>query len=385
MSKAIKIGIIGAGSAQFSAGFVNDLCRTESLAGSHVTMMDIDAERVAGVWIPRPDEFLALPGVTAVARVGNFPANIDITDDDEIDGRFLAIDRGAFPAVAWFRRDFAQEPLGALMNRLALAPDAILVPQQIFRAYPLRIGDRIAVRVVPARGMSFTSFFTVAGTYEYFPTVYEEDGATVIGNLEHLSRVFGFHARHYIWLDVPGGTDGQAVFEAIPAMKRGIEAIKQRDAPALIAEEKTKIERVGVFGTLSIGFMAAVAMAGTGLLLYSYASLRERLYRLAVLRAIELNLWQIAIQVTLEYTLLTISGAAVGAFIGAMASTFFAPFFTLTGEADVPRPPLIPVIDQRHVAYLTAIFVAVMVALGVIVIARTFSRRNFDLLRAHWG
>jgi ABC-type antimicrobial peptide transport system permease subunit len=184
---------------------------------------------------------------------------------------------------------------------------------------------------------------------------------------------------------VPGGTDGQAVFEAIPAMKRGIEAIKQRDAPALIAEEKTKIERVGVFGTLSIGFMAAVAMAGTGLLLYSYASLRERLYRLAVLRAIELNLWQIAIQVTLEYTLLTISGAAVGAFIGAMASTFFAPFFTLTGEADVPRPPLIPVIDQRHVAYLTAIFVAVMVALGVIVIARTFSRRNFDLLRAHWG
>jgi alpha-galactosidase len=47
MSRAIKIGVIGAGSAQFSAGFVNDLCRTEGLAGSHVTMMDIDAERVA--------------------------------------------------------------------------------------------------------------------------------------------------------------------------------------------------------------------------------------------------------------------------------------------------------------------------------------------------
>jgi alpha-galactosidase len=47
MSQAIKIGVIGAGSAQFSAGFVNDLCRTEGLAGSHVTMMDIDAERVA--------------------------------------------------------------------------------------------------------------------------------------------------------------------------------------------------------------------------------------------------------------------------------------------------------------------------------------------------
>jgi alpha-galactosidase len=41
MSK-IKIGVIGAGSAQFSAGLVNDLCRTESLSGSHVTFMDIN-------------------------------------------------------------------------------------------------------------------------------------------------------------------------------------------------------------------------------------------------------------------------------------------------------------------------------------------------------
>lgn len=46
MSNAIKIGVIGAGSAQFSAGLVNDLCRTESLAGSHVTFMDIKPERM---------------------------------------------------------------------------------------------------------------------------------------------------------------------------------------------------------------------------------------------------------------------------------------------------------------------------------------------------
>jgi alpha-galactosidase len=46
MSNGIKIGVIGAGSAQFSAGLVNDLCRTESLAGSHVTFMDIKPERM---------------------------------------------------------------------------------------------------------------------------------------------------------------------------------------------------------------------------------------------------------------------------------------------------------------------------------------------------
>jgi alpha-galactosidase len=46
MSQAIKISIIGAGSAQFSMGLVKDLCLTASLAGSHISFMDIDVERL---------------------------------------------------------------------------------------------------------------------------------------------------------------------------------------------------------------------------------------------------------------------------------------------------------------------------------------------------
>lgn len=47
MASSVKIGVIGAGSAVFAAGLVNDLCRTESLAGSQVTLMDIDPDRLA--------------------------------------------------------------------------------------------------------------------------------------------------------------------------------------------------------------------------------------------------------------------------------------------------------------------------------------------------
>lgn len=46
MGKAIKLGVIGAGSATFSLGLVRDLCLTQSLAGSTVTFMDNDAERL---------------------------------------------------------------------------------------------------------------------------------------------------------------------------------------------------------------------------------------------------------------------------------------------------------------------------------------------------
>lgn len=44
--KQIKIAIIGAGSAQFSAGLVRDLCLTPSLYGSKICLMDIDEARL---------------------------------------------------------------------------------------------------------------------------------------------------------------------------------------------------------------------------------------------------------------------------------------------------------------------------------------------------
>ena len=46
MAKKLKICIIGAGSAQFSLGMVKDLCLTENLRGSHVSLMDIDEARL---------------------------------------------------------------------------------------------------------------------------------------------------------------------------------------------------------------------------------------------------------------------------------------------------------------------------------------------------
>lgn len=46
MSTAIKLAIVGAGSAQFSLGLVRDLCLTPALSGSSIALMDIDADRL---------------------------------------------------------------------------------------------------------------------------------------------------------------------------------------------------------------------------------------------------------------------------------------------------------------------------------------------------
>ena len=49
MGVEVKIAIIGAGSATFSAGIVRDLCVSPGLHGSHVAFMDIDSRRLENI------------------------------------------------------------------------------------------------------------------------------------------------------------------------------------------------------------------------------------------------------------------------------------------------------------------------------------------------
>jgi putative ABC transport system permease protein len=334
---------------------------------------------IDGTWIPLPDEFRSVTGVTAASRVGDFGFSSGSGGQNRVRGRFLAIDRFDFPSVSWFRHDFADEPLGALMNRLALLPDGILVSERVLREQMANVGDKIDLLVAANNELVARSQFTIVGSYKYFPTVFEEDELTVVGNLDFVSNIMGTSPPHDIWMRIRNDAEGQAVMETVPRI--GVEHLGFNDAAALIEEEQAKTERVGIFGTLSVGFLAAVAMAAIGLMTYSYASLTERLYRFAVLRALGLRRRQIVSQVILEYALLTVFGAAAGALIGLTASELFVPFFRVTGEMGTPLPPLLPVFSEQGIQRLAFAFAVFMVVLEIAVIANALSWRSFAVLR----
>jgi putative ABC transport system permease protein len=338
---------------------------------------------LTGEWIPLPYEFAALSGVEAGTRVGDYRMSTKLIESGDVRGRFLAIDRLAFPQVAWFRGDFADESLGGLMNRLAISADSILVSQEVMEQNHLLIGDKIPVRIGINYAINIASEFTIAGTYEYFPTVYEEDDITFVGNLDHLSFILGLTVPHNIWLDLEDGADMDLVHDQIESL--GVSTIFPRNAPMSIQLEQSKLERVGVFGTLSVGFLAAVVMAVMALLIYTYASLQERLHRFTILRAVGLQRRQIMGQVVLEYAFLTGYGTLMGAFIGMTASNLFVPLFRVTGEEGVPLPPLIPLIAQDKVMYLIAVFVGLIVLMEVVVVLNALSKRAFSMLRGVWG
>ena len=344
---------------------------------------EVDWNSITGEWIPTPDEFRELPGVLDATRVGNYTMSTNLVKSGDIKGRFLVVDRTDFARVGWFREDFADEPLGGLMNALAQSDNAILVSEDILERNHLLIGDVINIRVGVNYAMTINAPFTIVGTYKYFPTVYEDERITFIGNLDYLSFYFGIAVPHDIWLVLESDVEGKSVLDIVPGL--GARPVKAKDAPGAIAIEQAKQERVGVFGTLTIGFLAAVVMAGLGLLIYTYASLRERLKRFTILRAIGLLRSQIMGQVVLEYATLTAYGAIAGALIGKFTSDLFIPFFRITGQAGAPLPPLIPIIAQEQVVSLVSVFVSFIVLLEVLVIARALSDKAFTMLKELWG
>ena len=327
-----------------------------------------------GNWVPAPQEFSKVDGVLGATRVGTYGSRITLGPGNETLAQFMALDRVDFPTIAWWRSDLAQEPLMGLMNRLALAPDGILVSQKFLASNGLQIGDQISIQVDATDYFKAKSLFTIVGVYAYFPTIYEEQSITVIGNLNQLTALFGFIPTHEIWLKIKPGASEAAIRKALPAAVNVV-AYTSQDARVLIAQEQGKMERVGIFGTLTVGFLASAAMAILGLLLYSYASLRDRVYRFSVLHAVGLLHRQIVTQVVMEYTFLAAFGALAGAFIGMYAARLFVPFFRFTGEKGIPLPPLIPLTADQSMRNLAIIFTAIIVLAEVTTITSALRRR----------
>ena len=323
------------------------------------------------------DTFDDLPGVTASARVGDYPIYLKLAEGT-VNGRFVGIDRLTFPQVAWFRPDLAPESLGAMMNRLAQSPDAILVSEQFLRESSLRIGDQLNMQVSLEPGVWATGPFTIAGIYTHFPTVNDEE-TVMIGNLDALFLEVGTDFPHHLWLQLQPGASGEAVRKRI--VEKGYVANFWRSATDILAVEQAQLERVGLFGTLSVGFGAAAIMAVLALVMYGAASLDQRGFQFGVLRALGLGQRRLLVQIGLEYAVLTLYGTAAGTLIGIAAAVLFTPFFRITGQAPLPLPPLIPEIAWTEIFLLSLAFAAGMILIESLLVGRSLRRRIFDTLR----
>ena len=334
-----------------------------------------------GAWVLPITDYLEVPGVTHAARVGRYPATITVGDGRPQKGTYIGVDRLDVTDVVFYRPDFGTS-LGRLMNQLAIREDGILLSEAMARAGKYEIGDKVHARLSLWFGlMAFETDFTLVDTFKYFPTVYEDrdQQPTMIGNLDFVYEQIGAVLIHDIWLRIQPDADKAAMMEAVQEM--GVYIHRWVDIRDELRIEQSRVERVGIFGTLTIGFLGAAVLSGVGLMVYNYASLQERLFRFTILRAVGLKLVQIVGQVTIEYMVLMVYGVAGGALIGAWASRLFIPFFQATDRSVLNPPMLLPMVAWGEIGRISAVFTGVLIVVQVAVIGAALRKGVFQALR----
>ncbi|RAV10897.1 alpha-glucosidase/alpha-galactosidase [Paenibacillus contaminans] len=251
MGSKVKIAIIGAGSAVFSAGIVRDLCVNSGLRGSHVVLMDIDEGRLKVIhqlaqmlaeaidgdlsFSTTTDHRIALQGADFVintAQVGGHDWTEAQRGMGERHGYYRGVPLQDFPQMAFF--------LEVARDMERICPNALLIQS----ANPVFEGCTFMHRETGINVLGLCH-----GHYGYL------DVARVLGlEKEHVSaKMKGFN--HWIWMTdfLYKGKDAYPLLDEW--IERKAEAYWQEPQSNFMDMQMTRgaIDQYKRFGLLPIG------------------------------------------------------------------------------------------------------------------------------------
>ncbi len=334
------------------------------------------------LFLPVTDHLL-VDGARAAARVGEYTAVSSIGGRQQ-SGQILGVDRLDFAQVAFYRPDFADnEALGGLMNRLAVRRDHILVSRDFLARNSLQVGDPLRL-TIGAAGDFADAEFTIAAPIDLFPTQYPQDGPFFVANLDHLHEALGGAYPYNVWLQTDPTVPSSEIVSGVRQL--GFAVITAQDARERILQEQTRPERQGLFGLLSVGFLAAAVLTVLGFLVYAIVSFHQRAIQLGMLRAIGLSVGQMAAYLAGEQAVLIAAGVGLGTGLGVWASRLFIPFLQVgvgTGSAGntAVTPPFIVQIAWEQLGTIYALFAAMFVIAVLILIALIARLRIFEAVK----
>lgn len=309
--------------------------------------------RETAIFLP-VSEYETFPGVTAATRVGTYLATTSV-GGRTINGMYLGIDRSTFGSVAFWRYDFARYRLGSLLNAMATSPDALLVSNHFLASNSLRVGDFFRLDVRLSEGVVQLNTQIVGGV-DYFPTWYpEEDGALFIGNLDALFTSAGSESAYNVWLRTTSDFDEEAFGDWLWDQK--LFTWRWNEPYTEIAKEQVRPERQGLFGLLSVGFMASALVTVLGYFMYALFSFRRRFIELGILRAVGLSQRQMGVWVACELGFLILTGLVLGTATGIWVSERFIPYLQIGATASALIPPYLVEISWGAVWQIAGLFV----------------------------
>ena len=325
------------------------------------------------------EALLKVGGIRSATNVGKYNAQV-VSNAGSTEIELVGIDRLSFPATAYFRTDFSDQPLGALMNVLAAVPNGVLVEPGYLKSTGLRIGDPIQVSSsIGMLDQGFKEQMVVVGIYTYFPTVYPSNIPTMIANLGELFGTPEAATDYDVWLSIQDGASVQAVVSDLQKLayqnRRAVDI--RKNALLEIQTLMGQPEWVGLFGILSVGFLLTGLMACIGFVLDTFASLRKHFIQLGILMAVGLPNAQVVSYLVLERLFLMGIAMAGGTGIGFILCVLFIPLLQINTAGASPVPPFEVLIGWTEstwliVAFGVVLLIAVIGTIGYLVQIKIF-------------
>jgi putative ABC transport system permease protein len=240
------------------------------------------------------------------------------------------------------------------------------------------VGDPLRLTVGTSGEFSQIEF-TVAGAVDLFPNHYPQDGPLFVGNLEYIFENLGGMFPYNVWLATDPAVPSEAIISGV--RQRGLTVVTAADARQRILQQQSRPERQGVFGLLSVGFLAAAVLTVLGFLVYAVVSFQRRFIELGMLRAVGLSVWQMAAFLAGEQAILILTGMGLGAGLGVWAGHIFIPFLQVGEGRAALTPPFIVQIAWERMGIVFGIFGVMFVTAVLVLIILLLRMRLFEAVK----
>jgi putative ABC transport system permease protein len=260
-----------------------------------------------------------------------------IVNGNSSNGIMYAIDPATFTSVvakSW-RADYAQLSLGELINSMAEQSDQVIVSQAFADANNMRVGDRFTASA-DFLGSTTQMSFEVANTVRYMPTLYNEGKPFILANYDYVVDALNGKFAYEIWLRHNTTSTRTSIQSA--AYANNLRMLPYTPE-AFINAEILQPQRQGLFGLLSVGFIATGGMSMIGLLAYTLLALRRRSVELGVLRAIGVSQQTLRRILSIEQFVTIGFSTAIGVAIGSLTSLLYLPFLKVKDGTYPDTPP----------------------------------------------
>jgi putative ABC transport system permease protein len=324
-------------------------------------------------------EYLNIPGIEAVTRVGSYPAIITSIDGSMVNGRFYGIDRIDFPKVAYWQDNFSPYSLGALMNALAATPDGILVPEQYLEQTGLAVGDALELAISTDIGR-VDMRTTIVDSFYLFPTWYPEDVPLFVGNLDYLFEQTQGESPYQVWVKTIPDIDTNQLGN-VQIRDLNFRVIRWQASRPQIQEIQQRPEQQGLFGFLFIGFTAAAVLTVVGFLLHTLFSYQRQFIELGILRAGGLSRLQMATYMAFELIFLILFGCLVGTGLGILISARYIPYLQIGVEPAERFPPFQIMIAWSAIFRIYAIFSCLFLITLTVLVMKLRRMRIFQAIK----